>query len=330
MTLPDRPNFIPDSSGGDKKSPLRHLKDTLASRGLAPQKKFGQNFMVDPNFAAAVARDAASDEKTLLIEIGPGTGCLTTALLSSHPHSRLLAIEIDRGLAALLRETFAEPIALGRMTLLEGDTLESKHELSRQLVDAIEDISANEKRPRRVLCANLPYNAATPLLANMAMDIQNTRIDAVVSTVQLELAQRLFAKAGDDAYGGLSALLALRAEGKIVRRVGNEVFWPRPQVDSAVIKLQFKIWPPESNRALIDEPLLLRRSEAERFQNFIHTIFSQRRKTLRAILKPVTFPDSLKHFEEARAESLSPEIMLQLFRALMSSDNHSSRPVASL
>ncbi|MCY3019168.1 MAG: hypothetical protein NTW87_09100 [Planctomycetota bacterium] len=106
------------------------MKAALAARGLAAKKSFGQNFMVDRNFAAAVARAAEPDQRTLVIEIGPGTGCLTTALLETHPAARVLAVEIDRGLAAMLRESFAGEIAGNRLTLLEGDALRGKHGLA--------------------------------------------------------------------------------------------------------------------------------------------------------------------------------------------------------
>lgn len=298
------PDGAPDEPARQSVSKLQQLKASLTARGLAPKKMFGQNFMVDSNFAAAVARDANPDEKTLLIEVGPGTGCLTQALLDSHPAARVLAIEIDRGLAALLRETFAEPLASGRLTLIEGDALDGKHAISPELVHAITEISAKENRPRRVLCANLPYNAATPLLANFAVDAQHLHIESAIATIQLELAQRLFAKPGESTYGALTALLALRAEGKIIRKIGGEIFWPRPQVDSAVIRLDYLPW----------DKSALRKEEVEAFQGFLQKLFSQRRKTVRAVLKPVLIPESLKLPENARAEDLSPRTLLDLFR----------------
>lgn len=304
----------PDGAPGDPArhsiSKLKQLKESLAARGLAPKKMFGQNFMVDSNFAAAVARDAQPDEKTLLIEVGPGTGCLTRALLDSQPSARVLAIEIDRGLAALLRETFAEPLAQNRLTLLDGDALAGKHVIAPDFAQAITEISANENRPRRVLCANLPYNAATPLLANFAVDAQNLNISAAIATIQLELAQRLFAKPGESAYGALTALLALRAEGKIIRKVGGDIFWPKPQVDSAVIRLDYRAWPEDDCAASA-----LRRDEIEPFQDFLQKLFSQRRKTVRAVLKPSIIPESLKLLENARAEDLPPKTLLDLFRS---------------
>ena len=265
--------------------------------------------MVDPQFAAAIARQSAPDEKTLLIEVGPGTGCLTLALLNAHPAARILAIEIDRGLAAALREALRSLPAGERVTLLEGDALSGKHALSPELVKAAQEISISEHRPRRVLCANLPYNAATPLLANLAADREGLSLAEAVVTVQLEAAQRLFAQAGTRAYGPLAVLMALRADGEIARKAGNEIFWPRPQVDSAVIGLRFRPWP-EANQPG------LQRAEAGPFQVFLRTLFSKRRKTLRGALKPLRIPAAVDVTPDERAENLSPGSLLALFRGL--------------
>jgi 16S rRNA (adenine1518-N6/adenine1519-N6)-dimethyltransferase len=303
----------PEGAASDEAAPcgsqskIEQLKSALAGRGLAPQKIFGQNFMLDTNFAAAVARDAAPDEQTLIIEIGPGTGCLSQALLDAHPQARILAVEIDRGLAALLRDTFSSAIAANRFTLIEGDALAGKHEISPELISEALAISSRENRPRRVLCSNLPYNAATPVLANLAIDKAALGVSSAIATIQLELAERMLAKAGDESYGALSALMGLRARGKITRRVGNAVFWPRPKVDSAVLRLDFLTWGDENDQAL-------RKDEAAEFQEFIKRIFSQRRKTLRALLKPAPLPPDVP--ANARAEELSPLKILALFRNL--------------
>ena len=301
-------------SSGPPRSKSQTLKDALHQRGLKPRKMLGQNFMLDTNFAAAIARDAALDEQTLAIEVGPGTGCLTQALLDSHPAARVLAIELDSGLAELLRDTFAEPIRGQRLTLIEDDALSGKHSLSPQLVETALRISKSENRPRRVLAANLPYNAATPILANMAADAEGLGMSAAIATVQLELAERFFAKPGESTYGALSAFIALRATGKIVRRVGNAVFWPRPDVDSAVIRLDFKPWPEKIADSESSAPM--HPGEAKPFRDFLQTLFSQRRKMLRAVLKPRVIPAALGLSPEARAEDLAPEMLLALFRIL--------------
>jgi 16S rRNA (adenine1518-N6/adenine1519-N6)-dimethyltransferase len=302
-----RPGAADGDAPRNPDSKINQLKSTLASRGLAPQKIFGQNFMLDTNFAAAVARDAAPDERTLIVEIGPGTGCLTQAILDTHPAARILAVEIDRGLAALLRDTFTAPLSANRLTLIEGDALSGKHELSPELIREVEAISAREDRRRRVLCSNLPYNIATPLLANLAIDNAGLEVATAIATIQLELAERMLAKAGDDSYGALSVLMALRTRAEIVRKVGNAVFWPRPKVDSAVLKLDFKPWGNTSNSDL-------RKNEATDFQEFLKRIFAQRRKTLRAILKPTPLPPDVP--ANARAEELSAAEILSLFRKM--------------
>lgn len=291
------------SSGAPRKP--NAIQALLESRGLAARKIFGQNFMADSNFAAAIARDARLDERTLAIEAGPGTGLLTRAMFDSHPHARVLAIEIDRGLAALLRETFAAEIAARRLTLLEGDALDGKRRINAGLCAEADRISRDENRPRKIVCANLPYNIATPLIANLAVDEQNLNVSEVFATIQLELAERLLASPGSASYGALSVFIALRAKGKIIRRAGPEIFWPRPKVDSAVIALEFK--PFES---------ALPRGEAGAFQEFLKSVFSQRRKTLRALLKPRALPLVEGISTDARAEELAPAQLLALFRTL--------------
>src|SRR5262245_43291910 len=107
-------------------SPLQRVKRQLAEYGLSPRKNFGQNFLIDPNLAKAIAQEAGADEKTLVLEAGPGTGCLTRELIDSHPHARVIAVELDHGLAELLRAEFRSEIETGCFTLLEGDVLDGK------------------------------------------------------------------------------------------------------------------------------------------------------------------------------------------------------------
>jgi 16S rRNA (adenine1518-N6/adenine1519-N6)-dimethyltransferase len=293
--------------------PLERLKESLEARGLKPRKAFGQNFLVDPNFAKAVALAAHANGKTLVLEVGPGTGALTAALLASDPAARVLAVEIDRGLAQLLRESFEQEIAGRRLTLLEGDALSGKHELNEEMLQEMLRISEAEQRPRRVLCANLPYNAATPLIANLTLPLESSApgrsaespVERIVATVQLELAERFFGLPGSNDYGPLAALLALRGKGSIARKVGAHVFWPRPQVSSAVVEIDLIPW----------ERCALKPDEAKAFQEFLQKIFQQRRKTLRAAMKLAGFllPPSDERASK-RAEDLDPTTLLELFR----------------
>ncbi|MBI3828895.1 MAG: ribosomal RNA small subunit methyltransferase A [Planctomycetes bacterium] len=293
--------------------PLERLKEALEARGLKPRKAFGQNFLVDPNFAKAVAHAAHADGKTLVLEVGPGTGALTSALLISDPAARVLAVEIDRGLAQLLRDTFAQEIASGRLTLLEGDALSGKHELNAEMLQEMLRISEAEQRPRRVLCANLPYNAATSLIANLTLPLESSvpdrsaasPVERIVATVQLELAERFFGTPGSNDFGPLAALLALRGKGSIARKVGAHVFWPRPQVSSAVVELDLIPW----------ERCALKPHEAKAFQEFLQKLFQQRRKTLRAAMKTADLLLAPSDERGAkRAEDLDPKTLLELFR----------------
>ena len=285
--------------------------------------------MIDANFAAAIARDSTPGADTLTLEIGPGTGCLTRAILDAHPQSRVLAMEIDTGLMELLRTTFSAEIDAGRMTLLEGDALAGKHALSDAFVKEALAISAREHRPRRVLCANLPYNIATPLLANLAADREELGVESAVATVQRELAERLFGAPGSSDYGALTAFMSLRTKGSITRRVGHEIFWPRPQVDSAVVSMTFLPFGDTAGvsgqgSGVSTEPGLLR-EETQAFQEFLQKLFSQRRKQLRAALKPLVIPKDAGISEIQRAEDLAPDILLRLFRAVQQGDPAASK-----
>lgn len=298
---------------------LAELKALLETRGLSPRKSLGQNFLLDTNFASAVAREAEADERTLLLEVGPGTGFLTRALLDAHPDARVLAIELDRGLAALLRDRFSSDIDAGRLTLLEGDALDGKHGLNAEWLAEANRIAQVERRPRWVLCANLAYNMATPLIANLllknrfalphsARPVAGSRqepgrlVQRIVATVQLELAERLVGRPATADYGPLAVLALLLSDSRIVRKVGAEVFWPRPRVQSAVLRIDL---PPWRETPLIPE-------ETGTFADFLHQVFGQRRKTLRAILKtglPADHP-----LAGQRAEDVKPEALLQLYQ----------------
>ena len=307
---------------------LAQLKAQLDVRGLRPRKSLGQNFLVDTNFATAVAREADADEHTLLMEVGPGTGFLTQTLLNAHPNARVLAIELDHGLATLLRDTFAESIAAEKLTLLEGDALSGKHGLNEEWLAEAERIARDEDRTRRVLCANLAYNMATPLIANLLVGnlkdgprasppahqdsfaLQTNEggrgpssrlLHRIIATVQLELAERLVGEPSTPDYGPLAVFAALTTDCRIIRKVGPEVFWPRPQVKSAVLRIELLPWK--------ETPLTP--DQAQPFMGFLHQAFGQRRKTLRAALKG-TIPAE-HDLAGKRAENVNPEELLELF-----------------
>jgi len=303
---------------------LADLKAQLSARGLRPHKALGQNFLLDTNFATAVARETQADEHTLLLEVGPGTGFLTQALLDTHPSARVVAIELDRGLAELLRDRFAHDIHTGRLTLLEGDALAGKHSLSAEWLTEARRVAREENRSRWVLCANLAYNMATPLIANLLVGPRaalpapltapnpecgrdgrgpsSRLVQRIVATVQLELAERLAGQPGTADYGPLAVFASLTTTCRIIRKVGPEVFWPQPRVHSAVLRIDLPPWP--------QTPLAP--DQAPAFMAFLHQAFGHRRKILRSALKG-TLPAGHPLAGE-RAEAVPPEQLLELFR----------------
>ena len=228
------------------------IQSLLSQAGAAPRHRFGQNFMIDQNLVRVVADAGCIQPGELVIEVGPGTGTLTEELLARG--AAVLAVEIDRDLAGLLRERFA---GRAEFRLIEGDALAGKHEINAQVVEAI----AAAKTPVK-LVANLPYNIASPLVIELLI----AGVELLAFTVQKEVADRLKAGAGDEAYGPLSVAAAMLAEANVLRTLPPQAFWPAPKIDSALVQL-------------------VRRDRlggrAAEFSTFVHSIFAYRRKTLR-------------------------------------------------
>lgn len=224
----------------------------LAGAGLSPLHRFGQNFMIDAHARDQLVAELGAGAGVRVVEIGPGTGVLTAALLDAG--CQVLAVEIDHGLAALLRERLV-PRGLA---LVEGDCLASKTRLHA----AIEAFAA--AGPWR-LGANLPYDVALPVILDAAaLPVPPAR---VVVTVQFEAAQRLCSRPGDDAWGASAAVLQAAGRPRLVRRLGPGSFHPAPRVDSAILA-----WAPE-------RPL------PAGFGAFCRNAFAYRRKVLPAALR---------------------------------------------
>jgi len=168
------------------------IEALLASAGMRPRHRFGQNFMIDQNLVRIVADAGMVRPGDLIVEVGPGTGTLTEELLSRGGH--VVAVEIDRDLAKLLRERFA---SRENFQLIEGDALASKHELNPELGAVLQ--SARERGQSTKLVANLPYNVASPLVIELLL----AGVEVLAFTVQKEVAQRMKAPAGSDDYGPL-------------------------------------------------------------------------------------------------------------------------------
>ncbi len=270
------------------------IQALLAEANSHPRHRFGQNFMIDQNLVRLVADAGQLTPNDLAIEVGPGTGTLTHELLSRA--GRVVAVEIDRDLAGMLRRQFANRETF---TLIEGDALATKHAVNEELVAAIQ---AARAEPRAVkLVANLPYNIASPL----AIELLIEGVETLAFTVQKEVADRLRAGAGAEAYGPLTVMAQMLGRVEVLRTLPPQAFWPAPKIDSALVRII------RTDRL---------GDRVRPFGEFVHKVFSFRRKTLRKALAQGGY--DAEHVlgntgidGRHRPEMLTPEQFLQMFEA---------------
>jgi 16S rRNA (adenine1518-N6/adenine1519-N6)-dimethyltransferase len=235
---------------------LPPLREVIRKYDLSAKKSLGQNFLLDLNLTARIARVAEPLEGTTVVEVGPGPGGLTRALLSLGA-AKVIAIERDERAMAALEEIAAH--YPGRLDIVSGDAL---------VIDARKLAGSG---PTRIV-ANLPYNIATPLLIGwLTTEPWPPWYDMMVLMFQREVAERIAAKVGDDAYGRLAVLAGWRCEAKIMFDVAPTAFVPPPNVTSSVVRLV-----PRAAPVACDGKILQRVTEAA---------FGQRRKMLRQSLK---------------------------------------------
>ena len=234
---------------------LPPLREVIRRHGLSAKKSLGQNFLLDLNLTARIARAGGALEGITVVEIGPGPGGLTRALLAEGAR-RVIAIERDdRAIAALQEIAARYP---GRLTVVSGDALE---------FDARAELG---DEPARVV-ANLPYNIATALLIGWLTAAWPPWYDMLVLMFQREVAERITATPGNKSYGRLSVLANWRCETKILFDVAPSAFVPPPKVTSSVVRLIPRAAPLSC--------------DAVALQKVTEAAFGQRRKMLRQSLK---------------------------------------------
>jgi 16S rRNA (adenine1518-N6/adenine1519-N6)-dimethyltransferase len=230
------------------------VRELAAALGVRPTKQRGQNFVIDANTVRRIVRTAGVGPADTVVEVGPGLGSLTLALLEAAAH--VTAIEIDDVLAAALPATVAArlPERTGRFDLVHSDAM------------AVTELPGP---PPTALVANLPYNVAVPVLLHMLATFPT--IERTLVMVQAEVADRLAARPGSKVYGVPSVKANWYAEVRRAGAIGRNVFWPAPNVDSGLVSLVRR-----------DPP----RTTASRRDVFaaVDAAFAQRRKTLRAAL----------------------------------------------
>ncbi|MEJ7628547.1 MAG: 16S rRNA (adenine(1518)-N(6)/adenine(1519)-N(6))-dimethyltransferase RsmA [Nocardioidaceae bacterium] len=242
----------PSASAGPRllgPADVRLLADRL---GIRPARQRGQNFVTDANTVRRIVAASAVRPGEVVLEVGPGLGSLTLGLLGAGAH--VTALEIDHSLAAALRDTVAEyaPEQVHLLRVVEGDALR---------VEITDEPTA--------LVANLPYNVAVPVLLHLWETVPS--LGRALVMVQLEVARRLAAGPGSRVYGVPSVKAAWYSDVRVAGRIGRTVFWPAPNVDSALVLMQRR-----------DPPV----SAAGRTRVFevVDAAFGQRRKMLRSAL----------------------------------------------
>ncbi|MGB3594955.1 MAG: 16S rRNA (adenine(1518)-N(6)/adenine(1519)-N(6))-dimethyltransferase RsmA, partial [Ornithinimicrobium sp.] len=239
---------------GDSLLGATDVRELATKLRLRPTKQWGQNFVIDANTVRRIVRTAGIGADDVVLEVGPGLGSLTLGLLAASRH--VVALEIDPLLAAQLPDTVAAraPRLLERLHVRHTDALR---------VEALPDPQPT------VLVANLPYNVAVPVVLHLLATMPWLR--RVLVMVQLEVAERLAAPPGSKVYGIPSLKAAWYADVSLAGRIGRNVFWPAPNVDSGLVQMETR--EPPSTSATREEVFAV-----------IDAAFAQRRKTLRAAL----------------------------------------------
>ncbi|HEY4330795.1 MAG TPA: 16S rRNA (adenine(1518)-N(6)/adenine(1519)-N(6))-dimethyltransferase RsmA [Phycisphaerae bacterium] len=270
----------------------------LASAGMKPRHQFGQNFMVDQNILRAIAAAGDIGPNDVVLEVGPGVGNLTRLLSEATPNGAVLAVDIDRHLLPAAQRHHQ---SLKNITWLLADVLAGKHAIEPAVLAALAELKKLHPAGELKLISNLPYNAASPLIAELLVamwralkhETENSKLGTLffsrlTFTVQWEVAQRMAAAPNTRDYGPLGVLIQSMADVEILRKIPPGAFWPPPKIHSALVVVT-----PRRDRiqSITDAPA---------FQQLLAGIFGHRRQTL---------ANALKHY---LAETWTPDFKRQI------------------
>ena len=281
----------------------QQIRQLLASAGASPNKRLGQHFLIDLNLMRLLVDSARIKNDDIVLEVGCGTGSLTEALADNA--GAVIAVECDKALADIAKTQLAHKgrAKAKNVRIVNTDILKTKTTISPTITNAIQ--LCQEKHPGRVLLvANLPYNVASPVMLNLLAG--PIIADRMCVTVQKEVAQRITATPGQKHYGTLSIFLAATGDVKTIRFLKPTVFWPQPQVNSAMISFVRK----KTKASRIEN--------IELFNNTVRLFMQHRRKMLKTSTKFITgkltqIKDWPEIFEKCsidptqRPDRLSPE-----------------------
>ena len=279
--------------------------------GIHPRGKLGQNFLIDLNLLHLLHESAQLDKNDVVLEVGTGTGSLTGAMALEA--GRVVTVEVDPTMHEMAKQEHWDK---DNIRFLFADILENKNRLNRDVLNVLREELANNPGFRFKLCANLPYQIATPLMSNLLLtDIPP---HSMTVTIQKEVGDRIVARPRSKDYGALAVWIQAQCDCRIVRIMPPSVFWPRPKVDSAIVQCVYN----EKKRAKIPNLRF--------FHEFVRALFFHRRKFIRSVLcsafkgrvEKETVDRILAEMNlegEIRAETLSVKTILALsekFRVL--------------
>jgi len=241
------------------------IQQILSANGLRPNKKLGQNFLIDFNTLALFIDKADIARDDLILEVGPGTGSLTEELCERA--GKVVAVEYDRGLAAIITDMAR---SRDNLTVIAGDVLKNQNAISPKLLNTIRALRAH-CRGKFKLVSNLPYDISSPLIVNLLTG--QVDIDQMYITVQREIAEKMIAEPNGKCYGTLSIFVQAAGRCRIFHKLSSGVFWPKPKVASAMVEYE------KDNRLFNDI------KDKDIFRTVVAMFFQHRRKTLRACTK---------------------------------------------
>lgn len=241
------------------------IQRLLAGAGVEPNKRLGQHFLIDLNLMQFLLSNAGITENDIVLEVGTGTGSLTGELVKRA--GKVVAVECDEVLAAITKDQFEDK---KNFEIVIADVLENKNTINHDVIAKLEKASC-DFFGRVLLVANLPYNAASSVMLNL---LDGTVVaDSMIVTVQKEVADRMAAAAGSDDYGILSILLSAMGQCKMLRKLSPKVFWPEPQVDSAMVRFDR------------DKNKVAQIHNVPLFKETVNLFMNHRRKMMRACIK---------------------------------------------
>ena len=241
------------------------LQHRLAEVGIRPDTRHGQNFLIDLNLVQLLVDAAELTADDVVLEVGTGTGSLTAMM--ARLAGAVISVEIAPELHQLAREELG---GVENVTLLHQDVLRNKNNIADNVLASVQEKLDEVPNSHFKLAANLPYNIATPLISNLL--ICSVVPDAMVITIQKELADRILAVPSTKDYGSLSVWVQSQCHAELIRTLPPSVFWPRPKVNSAIIRIRTD----HSRRAQIPD--------LKFFHHFVRAIFRHRRKFLRSVM----------------------------------------------